>query len=145
MHQKKASEIKIVEAVERFILKKWEVVSKREIPFCERSLDVFLKKRDGSYVAIEAKVDATSKAFKQADRYKYIADYVYVAILENRSNTLANMLSKETGIGLILVKRDSLNRYYVRLVKKAKKLNFINAYIAKEIYNNYFLKRGTNE
>ena len=141
----KPQEIKIVEAVERFIISKWKVKSRREIPFCERSLDLFLKKKNGKFVSVEAKVDAPSKAFKQASRYKYISDYIYVAILENKSNILSNTLAKETGIGLILVKRDSLDRYYARIVKESKKFTVINRCTAEDIYSNCFLERSMNE
>lgn len=68
------------------------------------------------YAAVELKVASPSRAFKQAMRYQYIASWVFVAILENGTNTTARRYTESTGIGLIGVRADALGRMTARII-----------------------------
>src|SRR3990172_5549372 len=103
----KPSERKMVEAILNLFRRQGINSLFTEVQFCDRYIDILcFDDRNHTFFAVEAKVNAPSKAFRQAGKYKYIADYVYVAILKNGSNKTALELSKDTGIGLIFVKRD---------------------------------------
>jgi len=111
------SEQKIVRAVVALFKRKGYKNQQTEVQFCERFVDMLCWKNPAikEVVAIEAKVNAPTRAFEQASRYRYIADYVYVAILKNGCNKKSVELAETTGIGLIFVKRDSLNRYHATI------------------------------
>lgn len=119
----KVTERKIVKAVSALLKKKGYNVRNEEVQFCERFIDILCWKNESrtDIVAVEAKVKAPTKAFEQASRYRYIADYVYVAVLKNGCNKKSIELSTSTGIGLIFVRRDSLDRYYATIEIRPKK------------------------
>jgi len=137
----KLSERKIVKAVSALLEKKGYNVRKEEVQFCERFIDILCwkNKSRSDIVAVEAKVKAPTKAFEQASRYRYIADYVYVAILRDSCNKKSIELSTSTGIGLIFVRRDSLDRYYATIEIKPKKSiykdNGLVKYVLGDNYN----------
>ena len=116
----KPSEERIVNSVAMFFKRKGYSKQKKEFQLCERYIDL-LCDNGKKMIAVEAKVNAPTQAFSQAKRYAHIADYVYVAILKNGCNKKAIELSKVTGIGLIFVKRDSLDRYTAKLEIKPKR------------------------
>ena len=120
--QNKPSEQKMVKAVSSLFRNRGYRKQITEAQFCERFIDILcMNKKTKKLVAIEAKVNAPSKAFEQASRYRYIADYVYVAILKNGCNKKAIELSHKTGIGLIFVRRDTWDRYYAEVKIKPEK------------------------
>lgn len=132
----KPSEAKIVKAVSSLFKKAGLEIRKTELQICERFIDLACWNRDmAKVVAVEAKVKAPAKAFEQALRYRYVADYVYVAILKNGCNERAIELSKKTGIGLIFVRRDSSDRYYARVEIESLKSKFKDANLAKYFMN----------
>ena len=116
------SEKKIVDAAAKLLRKNGYINQKVEAQICERFIDlVCCDKKKKNIAAVEGKVKAPAKPFEQALRYRYVADYVYVAILRNGCNKRATELSEKTGIGLIFVRRDSLERYYANIeIKPAK-------------------------
>lgn len=77
-----------------------------EVQLFEKFIDIYCKNTNNNYIAIEAKVNSPTRAFQQACKYKYIADFVYVAILKNNSNKTAIRLAEETGIGLMLIEKN---------------------------------------
>jgi len=120
--RKRPSELKLVKAVSSLFRDRGYKEQITEAQFCERFIDILcMNKKTKKFAAIEAKVNAPSKAFEQASRYRYIADYVYVAILKNGCNKKAIELSHKTGIGLIFVRRDTWDRYYAEVKIKPKK------------------------
>ena len=130
------SEKKIVDAVVRMFQRRGIKSFKKEVQFCERCIDIlFLAEKTKNFFAIEAKVNAPSQAFEQAERYKYVADYVYVAILKNGSNKTAIRLSKDKDIGLIFVKRDSLDRYYAETVIEPKPSTYKDIVVANYVWD----------
>ena len=138
--KKKPSEKKMVGSILNLFRRKGLNFLFTEVQFCERYIDVLcLDEKKQKLFAVEAKVKAPSRAFGQAERYKYIADYVYVAVLKNGSNKTALELSKNTGIGLMFVRRDSLDRYYAEIAIKPKISNFKDVAIANYVWN---LKTG---
>ncbi len=131
----KPSEKKIVRAVLNLFRRKGINFLFTEVQFCERRVDILcLNEKTKRFFAVEAKVNAPYKAFIQAERYKYIADYVYVAILKNGSNKTALELSKNTGIGLIFVKRDSLDRYKAEIAISPEMSKYKDIKIANYIW-----------
>lgn len=133
---KKPSEKKMVEAILNLFRRKGLNSLFTEVQFCERYIDVLcLDDKTQKFLAVEAKVKAPSSAFRQAERYKYIADYVYVAVLENGSNKTALELSERTGIGLMFVRRDSLNRYYAKIAINPKISDCKDTVIADYVWN----------
>ncbi len=130
------SEKKIVAAVAKLLRKNGYINQKTEAQICERFIDlVCWDKRKKKIVAVEAKVKAPSKAFEQAMRYRYVADHVYVAILRNGCNKRAIELSDRTGIGLIFVRRDSLERYYAKIEIEPVKSELKNEKLAKYFFS----------
>jgi len=128
------SEKKLVKAVSKLLRKKGYTNQKTEAQICERFIDLACWDTKGkNIVAVEAKVKAPAKAFEQALRYRYVADYVYVAILRNGCNKRATELAVKTGIGLIFVKRDSLDRYYASVERKPTKSKYKDENLAKYI------------
>lgn len=131
----KPSEKKIVKAVSTLFKKIGLLNQKTEVQVCERFIDLACwDERRKRITAVEAKVKAPAKAFEQALRYRYVADYVYVAILKNGCNNRAIELSKETGIGLIFVRRDSIDRYYANIMIESRESKYKDHKLAK-----YFL------
>ena len=130
------SEKKMVVAVLNLFRRRGVRFLRREVQFCERHIDILcLDDRNENFFAVEAKVNAPSKAFSQARRYKYVADYVYVAILKNGTNKKALELSEKTGIGLIFVKRDSLDRYSAEVAINPKISDCKDTIIANYVWN----------
>jgi len=130
----KPSEKKIVEAVSKLLKKNGCIHQRIEVQICERFIDLICwGTKDNGIVAVEAKVKAPAKAFEQALRYRHVADYVYVAILRNGCNKRAIELSAKTGIGLIFVRRDSLNRYYATIEKRPTKSQYKDENLTKYI------------
>jgi hypothetical protein len=76
-----------------------------EVQLFERFIDI-IAFNEFNLLAIEAKINSPSRAFRQAFRYKIISDYTYVALPKNKSNIRAIQLAEETGIGLLLVTKD---------------------------------------
>jgi len=132
-------ETEIVRSVSRLLMKSGYINQRTEVQICEKFIDlVCWDITEGNVIAVEAKVSATSRAFEQASRYLYVADYVYVAMLNNSRNSVAKKLSKETGIGLILVRKDSLDRYYAKVDRepirsKHKSKNLVRGLIFNKI------------
>jgi len=92
----------VIALVESF--EKENMSVKTEVQLFERFIDILAYTND-KYFAIEAKINSPTQAFKQAGRYKIIADYTYVAVPKNRTNAKAYKLAEETGIGLMLVSK----------------------------------------
>lgn len=88
-----------------------------EVQLFERFIDILIIDKDDSLIAIEAKINSPSKAFQQAERYRYVADNVYVATPKNRSNKTAIELANRTGIGLILISKQTKNDFVFEIVK----------------------------
>lgn len=131
------SEQSLVKAVSTLLRSQGYKYQKTEVQFCERFIDVLCwRKRSNKVVAVEAKVKAPTKAFEQASRYRYVADYVYVAILKNGCNKRAIELATTTGIGLIFVRGDSLNRYYAKIEIEPKKSSYKDKNLTKHILKN---------
>lgn len=122
------NENSIVEAVIDFFTKDTTAISIRELQLCEKFIDIYIYDYiQKKYIAVEAKVNATSKAFDQASKYVHVAEYVYVAILKNSSNKKAIELSHKTGIGLILVEKNEKNEITnVEIAIEAKKSKYFN-------------------
>jgi RecB family endonuclease NucS len=94
----------IVQATERYFESQGFPDFVSEAPAGGRRIDLLcMDARRHEYHAIEAKVDAPTHAFIQASRYRFFADYCYVALLAGRTNRTATRLAEESGIGLILV------------------------------------------
>lgn len=131
------SEKKIVKAVSKLLKKKGYINQRTEAQICERFIDlVCWGTKDKGIVAVEAKVKAPAKAFEQALRYRHVADYVYVAILRNGCNKRAIELAAKTDVGLIFVRRDSLDRYYASIEKRSTKSQYKDENLAKYILGN---------
>lgn len=113
--EKRISELTINNAVIRLFNRIGITRYIREAQFCERYIDVIGEDDNHSIHAVESKVSSVKRAFSQALRYRHAADYVYVAVPENGSNWSATRLSCDTGVGLIFVRRDSLNRCRARV------------------------------
>lgn len=90
----------------------------KEVQLFERYIDLVTINSENKLFAIEAKISSMSQAFKQAKRYQIIADSVFVAVRKNSSNSKAFELSNETGIGLILIEKESDGTYIVEIVKE---------------------------
>lgn len=134
----KLEEKKITEAVIRLFDKTQDFEHKLEAQFCAKFLDLYLyDKQNNNFIAVEAKVNSVTKAFNQALNYRHLATFVYVALYRNKTNKKAIELSKKTGIGLILVKRDKLNRYFAEITISAKKSEFQVEKIAKHVWYGY--------
>ncbi len=134
----KLEEKKITEAVIRLFDKEHDFEHKLEVQFCTKFLDLYsYDKQNDNFIAVESKVNSVSRAFNQALNYRHLATFVYVALYRNRTNKKAIELSSSTGIGLILVKRDKLNRYCAELVISAKRSKFHNNRIAEHVWNGY--------
>ena len=130
----KPSEKKMVKAVSNLFRNKGFINQKTEAQICERFIDLACWDKKGKeIIAVEAKVKAPARAFEQASRYGYVADYVYVAILRNGCNKRAKELAIETGIGLIFVRRDSLDRYYADVERKPAKSKYKDKNLTKYI------------
>jgi len=132
MIKNRIAETKIVQAVENLFNFNGITEQFKEVKFCERSIDLFAKDKE-FHIAVEAKVNAISQAFKQAERYRYVADYLYVALLKNSSNKRALELSESTGIGIIFVEgntEDDLIAYFEsQSLKFEKKVNAVSNHI----------------
>lgn len=112
----KPTEKEIVSAVLELFKKSGFKIRITEAQFCERFIDILCADNwKKQVIAIEAKVNAPSRAFEQAVRYKYIADYVYVALFKNGCNKLARQLANETDIGLIFVSKNKLGNYVAKV------------------------------
>ena len=94
----------IVEATARYFKARGIPTFVSEAPAGGRRIDLMcMDEHHHEYHAIEAKVDAPTHAFIQASRYRFFANYCYVALLAGRTNKTATQLAEESGIGLILV------------------------------------------
>ena len=134
----KLEEKKITEAVIRLFDKELDFEYKLEVQFCAKFLDLYLfDRQNDNFIAVESKVNSVTRAFDQALNYRHLATFVYVALYRNNTNKKAIELSNKTGIGLILVKRDKLNRYYAELTISAKRSKFHNNKIAEYVWNGY--------
>jgi hypothetical protein len=107
----------------------------REAQFCERYIDFIGEDNNHVIHAVESKVNSVKRAFSQALRYRHTADYVYVAVLENGSNRTATRLSCETGVGLIFVGRDSMNRFRARLAIPPQRSGMKDEKIAQYVWS----------
>ena len=102
--QSRPPERDIVEATERYFISRGLRRYIAEAPAGGRRIDLLcMDPKHHEYHAVEAKVDAPTHAFTQAYRYRFFANYCYVAILAGRTNETAMQLAKTSGIGLILV------------------------------------------
>lgn len=109
-------ESELIEALYQKFVSESQLVYK-EVQLFERYIDIVAIDGNNNLSAVEAKISSTTQAFKQANRYKIIADSVYVAIKKNTSNNRAFKLSDETGIGLILIDKDNEGNYDVEIAK----------------------------
>lgn len=130
-----ASEKELVMAlVKSFEEEKMKVIT--EVQLFERFIDI-LAFNEKKNCAIEAKLNSPTQAFKQASRYKIIADYTYVAIPKNKTNAKALRLAEETGIGLLLVTKEN-NSYKIEVAIESEisnsKSNRIKNYIMELAY-----------
>lgn len=94
-------------------------------------------------IAVEAKLTDWKHGLKQAHRYKFFADKVYLAMPENKVHLVPIELLKELKIGLMSFneKKDNIKYIYKpnkdnRYILKAKR-SFITEYF----WTPYFLKR----
>jgi hypothetical protein len=110
-------EFELIEALVRKFTSESHKVFK-EVQLFERYIDLIIIDGENKLYAIEAKISSTSQAFKQANRYKVIADSVFVAIRKNSSNRRAYELSSKTGIGLILIEKENDGNYKIDIVKE---------------------------
>lgn len=95
----------IVEATERYFRSMGISDHVSEAPAGARRIDlVCMDTRCHEYHAIEAKVDSPTHAFTQASRYRFFANYCYVALLGGDANRRAIQLAQDSGVGLILVR-----------------------------------------
>lgn len=107
-------ESELIEALhQKFVSESHMVLT--EVQLFERYIDLIAIDSNNKLYAIEAKINSTTQAYKQAERYKIIADSVYVATKKNRSNNRALELSARTGIGLILIDKDIKGNYVVEV------------------------------
>ncbi len=129
-------EDKITEAVIRLLIREGVTEHLKEVQFCEKYLDLYSYNIDKHvYIAVESKINSVSRAFQQALRYKHLANYVYVALLRNNTNKRARDLSKLTGVGLILVRRDSKNRFFAEFNLPAVESIYHDIKIAEYTWN----------
>lgn len=133
---KKLPETLIVKATENvFATENARAEVKREVQFCERIIDIYVRyKSPLKYVAVEAKVNAVSRAFAQAMRYRHVANYVYVAMQANKSNSTAIRLAKQTGIGLVLVEKIGSRKATAKILIKPLRSTACNQKIAKYLW-----------
>lgn len=104
-----------------------QMTVRTEVQLFERFVDIIAYDRI-KFVAIEAKINSPTRAFKQASRYKIISDYTYVAVPRNGTNFKAYKLAEETGIGLLLVSKED-GKYTIEKVIESKISDSKNDYI----------------
>jgi len=128
------SEKNMVEAVSDLFRREGYNNQRTEVQFCEKFIDfICWDKKATKIVAVEAKVKSPAKAFEQASMYRYVADHVYVAVLKNGRNERAIELAIATGIGLIFVRRDILDRYCAKIKIVPNKSNYKDKNLTKYI------------
>jgi len=128
------SEKRMVEAISALFRREGYNNQRTEAQFCERFIDfICWDKKSTKVVAVEAKVKSPAKAFEQASMYRYIADYVYVAVLKNGRNERAIELAMATSIGLIFVRRDILDRYHATIKVATNKSGYKDKNLTKYI------------
>lgn len=128
------SEKKMVKAISNLFRREGYNNQRTESQFCEKFIDfICWDKKAIKVIAVEAKVKSPAKAFKQASMYKYVADYVYVAVLKNGRNERAIELATATGIGLIFVRRDILDRYCAKIKIVPNESNYKDESLTKYI------------
>lgn len=129
-------ETRLVEAVARLFRRMGFQEIKTEVQFCERFLDIVARMRPtGGLVAVEAKVNSPSRAFRQAARYFHVAQRVYVAQFAKSPTSLAIDLAKSTGIGLIVVKADRLGRLAAAIHIEGRPSNLFDRKLASRIWD----------
>ncbi len=128
------SEKKMVKAISNLFRREGYNNQRTESQFCEKFIDFICWDKNAiKVIAVEAKVKSPAKAFKQASMYKYVADYVYVAVLKNGRNERAIELATATGIGLIFVRRDILDRYCAKIKLVPNESNYKDESLTKYI------------
>jgi hypothetical protein len=117
-----------------------------EAQFIEKFVDVFAySKEKDCFIAIEAKVKSPSRAFDQAKKYLHFADYVFVATFKNSTNKKAKELSKNSGIGLILIEKDEKDCFHPHIETDSMKSQYIKRDISNMIMSNLKQSRNYNE
>ena len=104
-----------------------------EVTLGEKRLDIFARRDDGEFCAVEAKVGAARRAFSQASKYQHVAQTIYVA-LYGKTSGIAEELAKVTGIGLIMVTLSQEGDLIPRLVVEAQESPFFERSLANHIW-----------
>jgi hypothetical protein len=104
-----------------------------EVTLGEKRLDIFARRDDGVFCAIEAKVGAARRAFTQASKYQHVAQKTYVALYAKTSD-IAEELAELTGIGLIMVAFSDEGDLIPRLVVEAEESPFFEPSLANYIW-----------
>lgn len=134
------AEAVVVKAVIKYLKRIGLRDVRTEAQFGERFLDIYARSaRSNRYVAVEAKVFSPTKAFSQASQSLPLAQSVYVAEWCSKANATAKGLAARTGIGLIVVSRDSLGRVKCKLEVPPVPSPYFSPELAKLIW-----KRSTN-
>ena len=134
----KIEEKEITEAVVKLFNQQSKLEHKYEVQFCSKYLDLLSYDcTNGEYIAVESKVNSVSRAFNQAKIYRHLAAYVYVAMMKNSSNKKAIELANNTGIGLILIERDSSNNYKAHVNVPATYSSLFDNEISKYVWKQY--------
>lgn len=75
-----------------------------EVPIGLRAMDLFAAHpTNGTTIAVEAKLKAWRRALQQAQLYRLVADFVYVALPEQTVNRHCLDACRAAGIGLLAV------------------------------------------
>lgn len=104
-----------------------------EVTLGEKRLDIFARRDDGVFCAVEAKVGAARRAFSQASKYQHVAQKIYVALYGKTSGT-AEKLAKLTGIGLIMVTFSQDGALMPRLAVEAEESPYFERSLADHIW-----------
>jgi hypothetical protein len=75
-----------------------------EVPVGMRSVDLFCVEREtGTTLAVEAKLKDWRRAIRQAEAYKFAADFVYLALPEEAVSQKCLTACEKAGIGIFEV------------------------------------------
>ena len=77
-------------------------VSKCEVPFLSRCIDVVLIDQNDRIISIEFKVSKWRHAIEQAKNHKLGADLAYICLPKRKITDTLDRAIKEAGIGLLL-------------------------------------------
>jgi hypothetical protein len=133
-------ESSLLKPVEGYIKRKGFCVHGTELPFYQRSVDIYgFSRIKNKTIAIELKLHKWKKAFQQALIYQLCADESYIAMPQKYTSRVNFDLLLEHGIGLISVSE---------IGRCCKLIEARQSLVVKNDYKNIhiaFLQRLTNE